>query len=509
VSPGRFQVGWLAMGAAALLAGQALADDGPSTTTDANIARLETLLEAQQKKIEALEQQVAEASQADMNAARVEQMRQQIREILNEQEFRESLMPPSVQAGYEKGFYVKSSDEKFMLKMNGRFQFRWTYYATRDTNRYTSPGLRRTDRSGFDWSRLRFKFSGYAYTKNLTYLLELETGTGTELNTELHYAWVNYRAMDELQFKFGTFKLASTRTDFASSSVTQFPERPLMNAVFGLGHGTGIRIWGKLFKGKGEYYLDYVNVLNGPARASITTDEERATRGHDNNPGLVFRTVWSLLKGEVLHPEDEYGLAEEPSDMAFHTTPDWNAGFHYAYQEDWQNGTLRIPFARQTSYQPGGFGVTSSQGLQMHQFGVDSGFKYQGFSLTGEYAIRLLEVRDAAHAPYTPLYLFTGDAGTRSLQGAYVQAGYFLPIPGFERKLEVVGRIGGVSTLSGGEQGTWEYAGGLNYYIDGQRVKLQTDVTKVSEAPIASPKYSLANVNDDALIFRVQLQVAF
>jgi hypothetical protein len=494
---------------AALWAGPVLADDSPSSTADANIARLEALLEAQQKKIEALEQQVAAASQADVNAARVEQMRQQIREILSEQEFRESLMPPSVQAGYDKGFYIKSSDEKFLLRFNGRFQFRWTYYATRETNRYTSPGLRRTDRSGFDWQRLRLKFTGHAYSKNLTYLLELETGTSTGFSTELHYAWLNYRALDELQFKFGTFKLASTRTDFASTSVTQFPERPMMNAIFGLGHGTGIRIWGKLFKGKGEYYLDYVNVLNGPARATITTDEDQATRGHDNNPGLVFRTVWSLLKGEVLHPEDASGLAQEPSDLAIHTTPDWNAGFHYAYQEDWRDGTLRIPFARQTFFEDGGFGVTSSQGLQMHQFGIDSGFKYRGFSLTGEYALRLLDVRDAARAPYTPLYLFTGDDQTRTIQGAYVQAGYFLPIPGFERKLEVVGRLGGVSTLSGGEEGTWEYGGGLNYYIDGHRVKLQTDVTKVSEAPIASPKYSLANVNDDALVFRVQLQVAF
>ena len=35
------------------------------------------------------------------------------------------------------------------------------------------------------------------------------------------------------------------------------------------------------------------------------------------------------------------------------------------------------------------------------------------------------------------------------------------------------------------------------------------DVTKVNEAPITSNYNGLANVNDDALIFRVQLQVAF
>jgi hypothetical protein len=90
-----------------------------------------------------------------------------------------------------------------------------------------------------------------------------------------------------------------------------------------------------------------------------------------------------------------------------------------------------------------------------------------------------------------------------------VQVGYFLPIPGLEDRLEAVARVGGISALANSQEGTWTYAGGLNYYIDGHRVKLSTDVTKVSEVPISNSEKSLANVNDDALVFRVQLQVAF
>jgi hypothetical protein len=397
-----------------------------------------------------------------------------------------------------------------MIKLNGQFQFRWTYYATREGNRYLSPGLRRTDRAGFDWSRLRFKFSGYAYTKDLTYLLELDSSTSpNQLDTQMLYAWVNYRVVDEFQIKAGTYRVASTRADTASTAMMQFPEYPMMNAVFGLNRATGIRLWGKLFKGKGEYYLDFMNTLNGATRATITTDETQNTTGHDNNPAIVFRTVWSILHGDVQHPEDDFAMGDEPTDMAIHTSPDWNMGFHYAYTEDWREGTLQIPFARHTSFRDGGFGLTSSQGLQIHQFGLDTGFKYQGFSLTGEYVVRLLDVRDAERAPFTPLFLLTGDGSTNAQHGAYVQCGYFLPIPGFERKFEVVGRVGGVSALAGGQEGTWDYGGGLNYYIQGHKVKLQTDVVKVSENAISSGQYSLANVNDDALIFRVQLQVAF
>ena len=102
-----------------------------------------------------------------------------------------------------------------------------------------------------------------------------------------------------------------------------------------------------------------------------------------------------------------------------------------------------------------------------------------------------------------------GSRSTVAQQGGYIQAGYLLPIPGFERKLEVVGRIGGISAVSGGQEGTWDYGGGLNYYIEGNRVKLQADVTQMTEAPFSSPNYGVANVNDNVLLFRVQLQVAF
>jgi hypothetical protein len=499
-----------AVAAIVLLAGPVRADEGPTGGPDTNVARLEAMLEAQQKKIEALEQQVSAAAQADMNAARVDQMKQQIREVLSEQEFRESLMPSTVQAGYDKGFFIKSSDEKFLIKMNGQFQFRYTYYATRNQNRYLSPQMHRTDRSGFDWSRLRFKFSGYAYTKDLTYLLELDSSTyNNQLDTQMLYAWVNYRVIDEFQIKMGTFRTANTRADFANTSLMQFPEYPMMNAVFGLSRSTGVRLWGKLLQGRGYYYLDIVNSLNSATTQTITTDENWIGNGVDNNPAIVFRTIWEILRGEVQHPEDDYPLGEEMTDMAFHTTPHWDVGFHYAYKEDWHDGTLRIPFPRKTFFQDGGFGLTTSEGLQIHQFGFDSGFKWQGFSITGEYVLRILDVRDGAHSPFTPLFLLTGDSSTNAQQGGYVQAGYFLPIPGFERKLEVVARVGGVSALSGGQEGTWDYAGGLNYYIDGHRVKLQTDITKVSESATSSGSYSLANVNDDALIWRLQFQVAF
>lgn len=490
--------------------GAARADQAGTLTDGSDDAvRLRALLDEQQKRISALEQRLSSAEQQDVNQARIELMRQQIREILRDEEFRESLMPSTLQAGYDKGFFIRSSDEKFLLKFNANLQFRWTYSHARRENRYLAPGYRRTDRSGFDIARFRLRFGGHVYTKDLTYVLEFDTSSPSGYDTRLFYAYVNYRLADELQFRAGTFRLASTRADVGSTSLLQMVDWPIMNSVFGLGNGTGVRIWGQLFKKRFEYFLDVVNTLGDPSTRTITTDEDYSAFSHDANPAIVARAVWHALVGECPTPMDDASHFDMLCDMEGHTSPALDLGFHYAFSEDWQDGTLRIPFPRRTFFREGGFGLTGSEGLQIHQFGVDGAFKYMGFSLTAEYVMRILDVRNADRPPLTPLFQLTGDSSTNAQHGGYVQAGYFLPIPGMEKKLELVGRIGGVSALSNGAEGTWDYGGGVNYYIDGHRVKLQMDVTKVSEAPISGATYGLANVNDDSLVWRVQLQVSF
>ena len=132
-----------------------------------------------------------------------------------------------------------------------------------------------------------------------------------------------------------------------------------------------------------------------------------------------------------------------------------------------------------------------------------------GFSARGEYIFRILDVRRASERPFAPWWMLTRQADTTCMHGAYLQAGYFLPIPGMEKKLEAVARVGGLSTTANGTEAAWEYTGGLNYYLQGNNVKLQADITKITEAPISSSGVGISNVNDSPLIFRVQLQVEF
>jgi hypothetical protein len=461
------------------------------------ISQLEALLNAQQQRIAALEQKIAAAPVSD-DQERIDMMRQQIRTILSEQEFRESLMPTVAQAGYDNGFFIRSTDDKFLMKLHGRVQFRWTYYNAQHRNHYLLPRYERDDRTGLDLRRVRLAIDGHIYTPDLTYLMEFNADSPGGYNVGITYIWANYRFADEFQFRVGLMQSPGTRAGFHSSAGMQFPTYPLNYLFFDPGYDLGIRFWGQAFNKRLEYFLDVANGLNAPYNLVITPDPPQL----DDNPAIMFRTVWHAL-GEMI-PNDFASW----SDITYHECPALDFGFHYAFQQNLgDNPGSRVFFGRR-SLLPGGFGVTRSLGLQTNQFGLDSAFKLRGFSIAGEYDVQILDPVSAGHTPFTPLWLLTGQDETTTENGGYVQAGYFLPIPGLERKLEVVARVGGVKTNAGQHEGTWYYDGGVNYYFKGNKVKLQADVEKISETPMSSTSW-IANPNDEALIFRVQLQVAF
>lgn len=470
---------------------------------DEHVAALEATFEAQQERIKLLQQQVAALQSEDLNAARSGQLKQHIREVLGESDFRESLMSPRLQAGYDKGFFIRSSDEKFLMKFQWQIQFRWTHYDSQNENRYLAPGFERSDRTGFDFARTRFRVLGHAYSKGLTYLIEITHAENTAYDAQSLYAYINYRFADEFNVLFGQMRLMGTRAQTRKITTYQLCELPVSDAVFGAGVGVGVRFWGKLFDKRLSWYLDVANSLSGMRNRTITPDPSEL----DGTPAILFRTIWHVL-GE--NPGSDFF---HQADFARRSVPAMEVGFHYLFDDnDGDAASARIPFTTndlQRNQGVGAFGLTSSRGLQIHQFGGEAAFKYSGFSATSEFHVRMIDVRSAASPPYTPYFQLTGDDSTTTYYGGYLQLGYLLPIPGWEDKFEVVGRVEGIGGIDPGNEGTWVYTGGLNYYIRGNSVKLQTDITKVVEAPITSSTYSLANMNDDALIWRVQLSFNF
>jgi hypothetical protein len=464
----------------------------------ARVIRLAEGLAAQHERIGALETKLVAARGRETAAVRADVLRAKVREVLAEQEFRESFFSPTTAAGYERGFVIRANDAQFLLRVNGRIQARWTYYQTRPENRYRAPGLRRHDRTGFDMQRIRLTFSGHAHSPDLTYRIDLRLDGPGGYDAAIQTVWVNYRLADELQLKFGIFKMPTVRAQMIEDGNLQFIDRTVQDAVFQFDRGLGVRFWGSLFEKRVDYYLDVVNSFSSFTAATITPDPPQM----DNNPGVVFYILWHALSEQ---PGKDFAWQ---ADHEIHQYPALDLGFQYAFNDDaGDQRTTRIPFPRPDRHAPGGFGLTSTNGLQIHQFGWDAMFKYRGFSASAEYVLRLVNPRN--EHPLAPWTQLTGWRNTTAQHGAYVQCGYMLPIPGLQRKLELVARVGGISARANGVEGTWEYVGGVNWYFRGDDVKLQVDVTKVSEVPFTSSPHSLANVNDDAFIFRAQFQLAF
>ncbi|MHC4093900.1 MAG: hypothetical protein ACYSVY_27120, partial [Planctomycetota bacterium] len=476
--------------------------DGPASAD--SVAQLRAQLETQQQELAAMRTQLAASAAQDTDAARAQIMRQQIREVLGEQDFRESLMPSMLQAGYDDGFFIKSSDDKFSMYINGYLQFRYTYYNTRAQNRYLSPREHRNDRSGFDVQRLRLIFSGNAYSEDLTYYVEMNADGPGGYDFTAMYAFIDYAFCDAFHVTAGMIPLVCTRGTWIDERGYHFIDRPMTDVVFSLGDGLGVQFWGMLFDETFEYYLQVVNSMTSPANRTITNDPAEL----DGNPAVTFRAIWHALG------VDPDGWAFE-GDIGHSPSPMLDVGFHYGFNDDQSDlNTTPIPFPiPRRPLGVGGFGLTNTNGLQINQFGLDAAFKYMGFYVAGDYTLRMVDPRRAGRRPFAPWWLLTRQGDTTVQHGAYVTMGYFLPIPGYEDKIEAVARAGGISTLANGRESTWEYGAGLNYYLEGpdagHMTKLQMDVTKITEVPISDPYSSLANVNDDALVFRVQLQVAF
>ena len=404
----RIGVLWLLLG----LRAPGLTAQAPATRP-ANAERVATLEESlgeQGARLAALQQQIAGMRRAS-EEARSDAMRDQIRAVLAEPDFGAGLVPSTLQAGYDRGFFIRSSDDRFSMRFNARLQFRWTHYGVGSRSRGTFRRSRRSDRTGFDLSRVYFTISGHAYDQNLTYGVIFDGSEYVGYDFGILHLWLNYRFADEFQIMTGVIRVSGTRAN-ADTGTMQLVETPIMEEAYTFHRGLGVRLWGKLRSGarvEGQYRLDILNSLGTPNTRTIVTDEELFTRGHDSNPALVFRTIWSLLGRHCQFPEDRLDYASATCDLAYHTEPAVNIGGHYAFKDDRYDGTLRIPVARRGPFQGGGFAPASSEGLQLHQVGADAGLLFRGFSATAEYVLRLIDVRRAARPPLAPLFLLSGE----------------------------------------------------------------------------------------------------
>ena len=449
---------------------------------DEKLRLLEGLLDTQQEQIRTLENQVQIADDESLDQARVAEIKKLIREVLGDTDFRGQLTSTTLQAGYDKGFYIRSSDDDFELKIRLQTQFRYIGLNRQTDNPNVFGRQKRDDLSGFEWEKTRLAFLGHLFGKDLTYFLRFEGDTDGGNTVRVLDLWFQYAYAPGHKIRWGQIKVAQGAQFNDDDSVQQTVDRGIVSYTFALGRSLGLEALGVCDLGASTKLKYRVGVFNG------FNNQADDVRDVDTNMALAAR-----LALEIGSP---YG--QGAADLSFHEKPALVIGTHFAFNDD-NNDTggpaliFDVPDIARAGR--GGIGAVDASGTQYYQFGLDAGFKYRGFSLSGEYAVRTVE----SETRRSLFQLASLQRGSTHVQGAFLQAGYFI-IP---RKFEAVGRVEGI--WDNGGDNVWAYAAGANYYIKGQALKLSADITWTPESPVTASIGNYA-MNDDMVLYRVQIQ---
>jgi len=460
-------------------------EDAETGVLEDKIRQVEALVEAQQARIESLKRKADAARVPSTDAARMAEIRSVVRELMADADFREGLYPDIQQVGYDKGFYVKSADEAFLLKIGGYLQVLWVGQ-NRQTDDPRQPGRQKQDDvEGFDVKRACLAFGGHIHSPRLTYRIVVRGQPSTDHRWRTHDADITYAFADELKVTVGRFKLPFGRQKLVPRTVLQFAHRSAANEMFELDRSIAAVLHGTLAK-----RVSYaVAVANG-----IDNEEDSPSREElDTNFAYVARLVTHILGNRI----------RTESDLSYSKDPRLEAGVSFACNDDNGDDNMdaahSIPDRIRSGRGIGGSAVADLAGTDFLQFGADAAFQYRGFSATAEYWVRSID----GEAEFSEWERMTGRQDATHQQGGHVQAGYFI-VP---KKVELVARVGGVWDNDGDD--VWEIAVGANYFPWGTyNVLLQTDFTRMAEAPSSSSSAYLMQ-NDEVNMVRVQLLVKF
>lgn len=384
--------------------------------------------------------------------------------VITEQDYKEVTKSRVQDYKPGKGYTLTSPDEKFQMALGGRLQTRYTY-TDGDDNALTP------DASRWEVRRMKFWMNGYAYTKDLTYLLQVDFVSGGSSRL-LEHAYFNYRLLDEVQLLAGQTKVPFGRQWLNGSGGQQLVDRSTASDVFRPGYDAGVKLSGDLFGGLSTYEIG----AYGGAGQSAT----RAANGSNTNTALAARVTANPF-GKM--PYSESDLDNSPKPLL-------SIGANY------YGNTLKKTAA--TTFEANNVTLAGSSGwlgrnagrfsasekVDIDSYGVDAAFKWQGLFALGEYLYGRGEGDDSGN--------------TVRAHGWHAQAGYCI-IP---KTLEVALRYSFVDPNRGvSDDQRTDVAAAVSYYFNKHNLKLQGDVTNAHDQ-------SKGDGVDD-LIYRVQAQVIF
>lgn len=358
---------------------------------------------------------------------------------------------------YGKGITILGKDSTFFLKANTRIQCRYDYQ--REDN--NSSKYLEQDRAYV--RRTRIKFGGWAFSPKVKYKIEHDL-----LNGVTYDAVIKYNFWKNVEIWAGQTKLPGNRERVISSQQLQFVDRSLLNTVFTLDRDAGIQLRNKHKFGK----MVVKEIF------AISQGEGLNDKSFDHPFGHEYTGRIELLPFGNFTSKGDYSA----SDLKREKSQKLAIGLTYDYNQN-------VMFSRKVK------GETLADKRNFINFHADFMYKYNGFSLMGEYANA--DVVNAAGE-----YIRHDGAGGfwEVGEGVNLQGGYLL-----KNNVEFSGRYSTYipfSNTNGGLMRQNQYTLGVSKYVVGHYLKVQSDIT-LAETMVGAGEWA----ND--LIYRLQFELAF
>ena len=384
-----------------------------------------------------------------------------------------------VSTKFGKGLYnVVSKDSSWSMKFGMRIQS--LYVGEWDINDATGIGQ---GSSNFMIRRSRLKFGGHAFSPKLKYKIELGLSNkdlgkvdsrGNFAPRMILDAVVKWNFYKNFTLWAGQTKLPGNRERVVSSANLQFVDRSLLNSKFNIDRDMGVQLRSHFTIGKQFLVREMFSIAQGEGRNLV----------QDNLGGFQYTSRIDILPMGAFASKGDYVCGatkrEEKPKLAIGVTYDYNdravkdrsnQGSYMSYDTN-DDGTIDGYFMSNIS-----------------TVFADLMFKYRGFSVMAEYALR-----DADKVDHEE----TNDDGTVSTASVAVgsslnvQAGY-----NFKKNWEVAGRFTQVSLT--GKDKYEQYTLGLSKYVVGHKLKVQSDVSYRRKD----------NSPDSGLMYRLQFELHF
>ena len=374
-------------------------------------------------------------------------------------------------------FNLVGKDSTWTMKIGTRMQF----LTIAGWDEGADGGLVNPEQS-FLVRRARLKFDGFAYSPKLKYKLELGlsnrdiSGASQFTSNAPRYildAVVMWNFYQNFELWMGQTKLPGNIERVISSGNLQQVDRSLLNSRFNIDRDLGIQL---------RHHFNLSDKFLVREKLAVSMGEGRnITTG--NLGGHQYTARLELLPFGEFESKGEYSGSdlkrEEKPKLMLAATFDTN-----------KNAVKNR--SNQGSYMINDIGFYETD---INTIFVDAMFKYQGFSFMAEYANRTADDPIAKNSDGTETDVTGTDDVVQVGNGLNLQTGYL-----FKKDWEVSGRYTNINLdedITGRHPQT-QYTLGLSKYIVGHKLKVQTDLSYLTE-----------DNGTDGLMCRLQVDIHF